>query len=59
MSDNNELIKIDKKNLKDINDLDNILDKFGSWVNDIDLLKQQFLNASPFEHVVIDNFLIQ
>lgn len=58
MTDNNEIIKIDKKYLKGINSLeDTILDKFGDWVNNIDSLKQQFLNGLPFEHVVIDNFL--
>jgi Rps23 Pro-64 3,4-dihydroxylase Tpa1-like proline 4-hydroxylase len=58
MCENNELIKINKTNLSEINSLDNnILDKFGNWVNNIDLFKNNFLNGSPFEHVVIDNFL--
>lgn len=57
MCDSHELVKIDKKYLEKINIDDNILKKFGTWLNDIDLLKQQFLNASPFEHIVIDNFL--
>jgi Rps23 Pro-64 3,4-dihydroxylase Tpa1-like proline 4-hydroxylase len=58
MCDNNELIKINKNYLEKINRLDdNILEKFGDWVNNINYLKNNFLNASPFEHVVIDNFL--
>ena len=58
MSDNNQIIKIDNTYLKKINSLDNtVLDMFGDWVNNVDLLKQKFLNGLPFEHVVIDNFL--
>ena len=29
----------------------------GDWVNDIEHFKTKFLNAQPFEHIVIDNFL--
>lgn len=59
MAENIELIKIDENYLKNINSLDKniILDKFGDWINNIDSLKSDFLNALPFEHVVIDNFL--
>ena len=58
MCENNELIKINKTNLSEINSLgEKVLDKFGNWVNNIDLFKNNFLNGSPFEHVVIDNFL--
>jgi Rps23 Pro-64 3,4-dihydroxylase Tpa1-like proline 4-hydroxylase len=58
MSDNNQIIKIDKNYLKKINSLDNnVLDMFGDWVNNAELLKEKFLNGMPFEHVVIDNFL--
>lgn len=57
MCERNELVKIDKKHLEKINIDDNILEKFGNWVNNIDVLKNKFLNAIPFEHVVIDDFL--
>ena len=58
MCENNELIKIHENNLREINSLgEKVLDKFGNWVNNIDLFKNNFLNGSPFEHVVIDNFL--
>jgi Rps23 Pro-64 3,4-dihydroxylase Tpa1-like proline 4-hydroxylase len=54
----NELIKIKPDDLENINNLDkNILNKFGNWINNIDMLKTNFLNASPFEHIVIDDFL--
>lgn len=58
MNHNNELIKIKKDYLENINNSEeDILNKFGNWTNDIDILKTVFLNASPFEHIVIDNFL--
>lgn len=55
--DDLKLIKIQKNNLDKINLEDDILNYFGNWTEQFDLLKQQFLNAIPFEHVVIDNFL--
>jgi Rps23 Pro-64 3,4-dihydroxylase Tpa1-like proline 4-hydroxylase len=59
MANNIEIIKIDENHLKNINSLDNdlILDKFGDWTNNTDILKSEFLEALPFENVVIDNFL--
>lgn len=39
---------------------ENIIDinkYFGNWINDIDTLRQQFINAKPFEHIIIPNFL--
>lgn len=38
----------------EMNSLD---DFFGNWINETDKLKEQFINAKPFEHIVIDNFL--
>jgi Rps23 Pro-64 3,4-dihydroxylase Tpa1-like proline 4-hydroxylase len=35
----------------------NVLQFFGTWTNNIQTLRSQFLNALPFEHIVIDNFL--
>ena len=55
---NHELIKIDENNLDKINDLHkSILHNFGDWVYNLDELKETFINATPFEHIVIDNFL--
>jgi Rps23 Pro-64 3,4-dihydroxylase Tpa1-like proline 4-hydroxylase len=57
LSENTEnLIKIDKQYLENMNQKE--CEKyFGSWTNDIDNLKNQFLNAEPFENIVIDDFL--
>jgi len=30
---------------------------FGPWTTDIQKLRSDFLNAQPFENIVIDNFL--
>lgn len=51
--------KIDINYLEDINKIDKdcILKKFGNWTNNITELKTSFLNGSPFEHIIIDNFL--
>jgi Rps23 Pro-64 3,4-dihydroxylase Tpa1-like proline 4-hydroxylase len=49
-------IKIDTSYLETINSQP-CANYFGSWVNNIDQLKTNFLNAKPFEHVIIDNFL--
>jgi len=58
MNDKCDFIKIKQHELENINTLqDNILNNFGNWINDIDILKKRFLTASPFEHIVIDNFL--
>jgi hypothetical protein len=54
--DTNNLIKIKQDYLKEILN-DNIVDFFGDWIQNIDFLRNNFLNASPFEHVIIDNFL--
>jgi hypothetical protein len=55
-SNNVELLKID------INYLDKFIDKsvlqyFGNWIHNISYLRNQFLSAKPFEHIIIDNFL--
>lgn len=56
--DNLELIKIQKNDLDKINaSVDEGLNYFGNWTNHADLLKETFLNATPFEHIIIDNFL--
>ena len=40
-----------------LNTLQSDLKYFGDWVNNIDKLKEKFINSEPFENVVIDNFL--
>ena len=52
---NNKTI-IKKYILKEINNL-NINDYFGDWLNNIDELSNKFINAEPFEHIIIPNFL--
>ncbi len=34
-----------------------VISFFGEWIYNTDKLQQDFLNAEPFEHVIIDNFL--
>ena len=58
MCDNNEFVKIKNNHLENINEIgDKVLNKFGTWTKNIDNLQNQFSNATPFEHIVIDDFL--
>jgi len=50
------IVKIDKNYLDEINLLDNI-EYFGDWINNISSLNKNFSEAIPFDHLVIDNFL--
>jgi Rps23 Pro-64 3,4-dihydroxylase Tpa1-like proline 4-hydroxylase len=50
------IVKIDKKYLEEINLLNNT-NYFGDWMNNISILKKNFSEAIPFDHIVIDNFL--
>ena len=52
-----DLLKLESEHLNKINSQENILENFGNWVNEIEILKNKFLNAQPFEHIVIENFL--
>jgi len=54
--DPNKLIKIEKNYLEEISNK-SILKFFGKWINNPEILTPKFLNAMPFEHIVIDNFL--
>ncbi len=49
-------IKLNKEYLEKIN-LEDSLKYFGSWINNIEELSNQFNNAEPFEHLIIPNFL--
>lgn len=49
-------IKIKKDILDKFNRHSNI-SKFGSWTKNINDLKQKYLNAKPFEHIIINDFL--
>jgi dTDP-glucose 4,6-dehydratase len=55
------LIKPDyKMNLINLKILDKVTDMnnyFGSWINDLTNLNNQFINGDPFSYVKIDNFL--
>lgn len=48
-------IKIDKQKLEKLNFKNNKI--FGSWINNLEQLNKNFINAQPYEHIVIDNFL--
>ena len=49
--------KINKKYLEKINYENNSKKYFGEWINNIDILKEKYSNALPFEHIKINNFL--
>lgn len=49
-------IKLNSKYLDTFSGND-VLNKFGDWTNNIEHLNKQFINAKPFEHVIIPNFL--
>ena len=51
-----QIIKIDSHYLENINKED-CTKYFGNWINNIDELREKFMNADPFENIVIDNFL--
>jgi len=56
MNKNEGTIKIDIDYLENINNND-LYKYFGNWINNISELKEQFINAEPFENIVIDDFL--
>lgn len=49
-------IKISDTYLNTFNNID-VSKYLGDWINNTDNLKNKFLGAEPFEHVIIDNFL--
>jgi dTDP-glucose 4,6-dehydratase len=55
-----DLISNHKINLIDLHLNENMINKtsfFGDWINNVEELKQQFILAEPFEHIIIPNFL--
>lgn len=57
MEDTASKIIIKSHYLEELLITDTPLKYFGEWTKDISTLNTLFLNAEPFEHVVIDNFL--
>lgn len=53
----NTTYKINKKYLNSINLKNDSKEYFGEWINNIDILKEKYSNALPFEHIKIENFL--
>ena len=51
------LEKIDFNKLKYFENIQNIEKYFGDWKENINELKSNFINAKPFEHIIIPNFL--
>lgn len=49
------MIKLDQQYLTKIIDEDYNI--FGDWVDHLDIIRDRFLSAKPYEHVIIDNFL--
>lgn len=52
-------IKINLDKLNEINSIpdNDIKSNFGNWTDNIDQLKNNYINAQPFEYCIIDNFL--
>jgi Rps23 Pro-64 3,4-dihydroxylase Tpa1-like proline 4-hydroxylase len=55
----NSSVKLDTNYLTNINNQPDILNYFGNWVHNIHSLRDDYKNALPFEHIVIDDFLNQ
>jgi Rps23 Pro-64 3,4-dihydroxylase Tpa1-like proline 4-hydroxylase len=49
--------KIELDYLNEINKTENINNYLGEWIHNLDEISNQFINAKPFEHVIIPNFL--
>lgn len=53
----NQKYKINLLDLKLAEKIENKKLLFGDWINNLENLKKKFLNAKPFEHIIIPNFL--
>lgn len=53
----NQKYKINLLNLNLAENIENKKSLFGDWINNLDQFKDKFLNADPFEHIIIENFL--
>ena len=51
------LEKLNIKKLKQFENIENIEKYFGNWTKNIDKLNSDFINAEPFENIIIPNFL--
>jgi Rps23 Pro-64 3,4-dihydroxylase Tpa1-like proline 4-hydroxylase len=49
-------MKIEDKHLENVS-ANSVLHFFGDWTKKIDSLRDQYVTAKPFEHIIIDNFL--
>lgn len=49
--------KINPNLLQQMNQYSDVSLYFGAWTKDADNLRNRFINAEPFEHIVIDDFL--
>ena len=48
---------LDMVYLNCINKEENLKKYFGSWIKNVDALVEQFNNAEPSKHIIIENFL--
>lgn len=53
----NQNYKINLLDLKLAENIENKKSLFGDWINNLDVLRENFINAQPFEHIIIPNFL--
>ena len=57
LSNNYKPHVLDMVYLNSINKEENLKKYFGSWIKNVDALVEQFNNAEPSKHIIIENFL--